>query len=1298
MASPMPSAPVGNWGGNGQAMPPQPPSGPADMDDAGVQIRTMGLKVIYAFADSGESFLARHSELLTVQTVPIDEKTTVGMVDLKLCAQAVVKCSPELLSDATRDFAVYAYDYSEPDEPLVGQGFLGWIMNNTDGKRIIGRTTRNPLSVFSGGVKEILEIKLKLKPVAAMTQPRYEVEPRPDARHSYQRSESHMSVEIQPTRHNDGALTPNSHAEWASFMQSNQQMGNQQHPQNVASPHHLPQHHNEFQHQPQPPPQQRQQMQRSNSFAYNGPPQQQVQNSQLQQTIPQPPMQNSEGPNRVAPTLVDTATDTQVNPPSRPSSRASNISKKSRSTGRPRGRPRKQPRAETQGNTSGYEDGTDGDDGPAKKKRATMTQVTGNINAPFGGGCGPLRVTASTAGSLRTLRPAGISQDPSMGSHMQDVPRAPTPVPDRGPSMPQGGKATKGSKLRRQSTLSQAATPPSQPQFSEPPFAMSPSQQDGRSPDSEAVSPNFSEDSPAAIGSSPPVPRTTSFVRSSPPASSPILPPMRMPMPMPQHDSGFMSGGVDDLFDGDIMKPLPKPVATAPKQSKGRKTNRNETKEQIDESGIPIQVFQLAEHVPSEIDTAPKIRKQLPPKAPTSTPSTEPSLPPLQHAVSESNMTVPPQPAGKEPSPQQEEPVVVIKPDVDMDSQSAPSFEAPQSEDSLDMRLEQLVQAVQDKAPDVVLPEPSTLAPIAADVFALPSAPPSLSRSTSEFSQALPMVPASDPIGPIALPALPLPDITSFSEAPCPPSDAFQPPRSPTQAQKANKNYVKKKAIREKLLQAIESGQTPMYCNNCGAIETPTWRKIWSQEHEGVPEFTEFSDKPGRITAILVLERDDEDKVTKYQVIKKGLAPHEDKSEWKWHMLCNPCGIWLCKWKAHRPSEKWEKDRSRLSQQRRPRGTGRAPRPPRTKKSDSANPLNPTSEAYFTTDPIGPEDRGISPMDESRSRGISQVSNANEASQRSVSQLSMSQPPDYQGSQPASPGHASNPGSTHSRGSGTAKSPITLDNTDVVQDMGGTRRLLFPSPRKEGVAKVLGEVAVNVVQTAPELNVSAEAAQSKESTDKSSKDEAQKDTGSNKENLAIPDDDLEDLFRSPIGRPSTPPPRERPANSGPFKTPTRPTPSHRPITRSVTRSVSRSLRSGDMLRSPMAMRRTPMRTPRSARGQIRRSPRLHHEEFSQMEMALEEYLSSQPVDHQYDSDMLEAMNRALAESMNAPGSSFDITSMMMDSDCQLEFGDLLDSPSKPTPRPARQTNDYEDWETWEKNMRERQAADDAARD
>lgn len=1199
------------------------------------------------------------------------------MVDLKICAQAIARCSPELLNDVTRDFAVYAYDYSEPDEPLVGQGLLGWIINNADDKRIIGRATRNPLSVFSNGVKDILEIKFKLKPVAAMVQPSYDHEPKADFQHSYQRSGSQTSVEMQPLRPADGPRPPASYAEWNTLMQSNPQMANPHphHPPRVASPHlppqaQPPQHHNPY---PQP-------IQRSNSFTYNAPPPPPPQQQQLVHIEPHPqPTQNSEGPNRVAPTPVDTATDTQVNPPSRPSSRASNRSRKSKPTGRPRGRPRKQPRIDSQGNTSGYEDGTDGDDGPAKKKRATMTQVTSNLNTPFGGGPESLRVAASTSGSLRTLRPMGMPTETPVGVHMQDVPRAPTPVPERGPTKAPAGKSA-GSKLRRQSTLSQAATPPSQPQFSEPPFALSPSQQDGRSPvDSEAASPMYSEDSAGAIGSSPPVPRNTSFVRSSPPPSSPILPPMRMPMPQP--DSGFMSGGIDDLFEDDTSKQAP------PKPTRTAALKTNVTKERRSRSGIPIQVFQLSQNPSSEADFARNNSIQpAAPRPPTSTPSQEPTLPPLAAPVSDPRPMMappPPQQAGKEPSPQPEEPVVALKLEVvETDAQGAPSPEYRQTPDLLESGLEQLAQAVRNMedqpatsmeiqpAKDVesqpALPEPMTTVSNTELPLALPS--------TLGTALALPTVPASDPIGPLALPTLPLPDVTSFSEAPCPPSDALQPPKSPQALSRSNKNYVKKQAIREKLLNAIANGQTPMYCSNCGAIETPTWRKIWTQEHKGVPEFTEFSDKPGKITAILVLDRDADEKPTRYQVIKKALAPKEERKPWNEHMLCNPCGIWLSKWKCHRPMDKWEKDGSRLSQQRRPRGAGRAPRPPRSKKA-GASQANPTSEAYLPTDPLGLEDRGISPMDdESRSRGVSQVSNANETSEKSCQQ------PGQGGSRSASPGNVSNPGSTHSRGSGTMKSPITLDNADDAPNMGTTRRLLFPSPRKEGVAKVLGEVAINIVQTATSSNEPTESAQLMASVKEPSKDDVSQQPGENKENLAIPDDDLESLFRSPaIPRPSTPPPRDRAANSGPFKTPTRPTPSHRPITRSVTRSVSRSLRSGDLFRSPVGVRRTPTRTPRSAKGTIRRSPRLHQDEFAQMEIALEEYLKTQPMDPEYDADMLEAMNRALAESMNSTA-NFDITGMVLDSNCHIEFGGLLGSPSRPSPRAPPQTTDFDDWE------------------
>lgn len=101
-----------------------------------------------------------------------------------------------------------------------------------------------------------------------------------------------------------------------------------------------------------------------------------------------------------------------------------------------------------------------------------------------------------------------------------------------------------------------------------------------------------------------------------------------------------------------------------------------------------------------------------------------------------------------------------------------------------------------------------------------------------------------------------------------------------------------------------------------------------------------------------------------------------------------------------------------------------------------------------------------------------------------------------------------------------------------------------------------------------------------------------------------PEDELEqELFGTPPARPSTPRPR---AAAGPFKTPTRPTPSHRPITRSISRSIrsSRNIAGSPSQVFAHPFERTPTKTPRS--GEInflhpssaskRRSPR-HGDQF-----------------------------------------------------------------------------------------------------
>jgi hypothetical protein len=98
---------------------------------------------------------------------------------------------------------------------------------------------------------------------------------------------------------------------------------------------------------------------------------------------------------------------------------------------------------------------------------------------------------------------------------------------------------------------------------------------------------------------------------------------------------------------------------------------------------------------------------------------------------------------------------------------------------------------------------------------------------------------------------------------------------------------AKKAAIRQKLEQAIANGEMPPFCSNCGAIETPTWRKAWSQEHHGAPGYYEYSDEPGRVTAIVILGRNNEGQPNLYQLIKKFLGPGENQTDWNEFLLCN---------------------------------------------------------------------------------------------------------------------------------------------------------------------------------------------------------------------------------------------------------------------------------------------------------------------------------------------------------------------------------------------------------------------------
>ncbi|KAJ0117138.1 hypothetical protein J7T55_003555 [Diaporthe amygdali] len=1064
-------------------LPPQ--SQPQEAD--GTQMRPMGLKVNYTFERDQQNCLARWPHTLQIQTVPVDERTTIGVVDLRICLQAIAQCSPEIVNQPDKDYAVYALDYSEDDIPLVGQGMLSWGLDQTaaspEQKLVTGRVTKNMLAIFGNGIKETLEVKLKLNSVPRMQ--------RPQTSHNSEMQRGYGSNAPTPT-------PTDTASEWSSFMQSNPGFGRPTNGPSMPSPNLAPARFGTPIQMPSPAPDSRPEQFAPLPAAPTPPP--------PGATGPQPvaPMSSfASAPSSQGPPPENASASSKSNAPGAPAptkkpKRSSSKAPNKKKTGNPRGRPPKRPRQDA-GDTSALEDATDGDE-PAKKKRAKTTKADWPKGAPLDSAPGSLRVAASTSGSLRTMRPAASGPSGVGGSHLQEIPRAPTPVPGQAPPRPLS-KPLSQAQSRRPSVLGYDGStryqvfdggipgPPGQD-------ARSPSESIAQSPQ-QAYTP---EESPADIGSSPPVPRSARSMRSSPPLSSPVLP----PMPMPQPDSGFMSGGFDSLADYDdiaLANSLP-PRSEDPSVAEAPRPGAANRPKAVTKAGMMI-IEQVCpgppELLPQQSIYKPKSTSQALSKKPRGTASEPP----------------------------------------------APEAAALQSiEDPEDGILRLLDQPMADGLPTAHSMEEAHALPAMSEPPRFPSHRPSTADAT--VSAAKPPVAASDPgvPEPTNLP------YCSFEE------EEDQAPPS--------KNISRKQSIKAKLEKAIEAGQMPTFCSNCGAISTPTWRKVYSQHCEGSPEFPVFSDKPGCITAIIITKRDENEKPLEYQVIKKALGPTEDKSKWSEDMLCNSCGIWLSKFKNHRPEDRWEADPAQIGK---PRKKNNGKSRPKKGKAQNKGTANLTSEAYFTTDPIGPPDEGSSPE------------NGEEVM---LLRGPTTEPPSRErGSKSQSAGPSDSltcsdrRGSSKSQDNGMAQAPAAEDT----EDLGRTRRLLFPSPKKDGQPKVLGEVAINIVKTSPSYERSRKVAMEQENM--------YLDIDGDLKLLATPkpgartaqaDDDMADLFGTPP-RPSTPPPMER--NNGHFKTPTRPTPSHRPITRSVSKSI-RSARS--VAKSPghalHTLQQTPTKTPR----------------------------------------------------------------------------------------------------------------------
>lgn len=797
------------------------------------------------------------------------------------------------------------------------------------------------MALFGKGNSDTLEVRLKLTAVPKMHRvdgPRGHIEPQ----HHHSRS---FHSQPDTTR-----------SEWNSLIQSNPGLG---HSVNVSRfpspsiPHARMDASGPDARYAEPRPESRQFQQDRPTSAAPAPLPAPAEESlpqlpQLPQSQPQPSQPTQLAP---APTSDIVGGPEKPTRPSRPSSRASRAKAP---TGRPRGRPRKKP-LET-GHTSGAEM-TDADDAPQRKRAKVMTQVDYNTTAAFAQHPDSLRVAASTSGSLRNMRPVGSVGGMPAEHHLQDVPRAPTPVPNAPQQklLPQAGLPRKDSMIGFDMYQMQASQPNLHTSMG---MRMS---QDARSPtESVAQSPDqgYTPDlSPGDLGSSPPVPRTSAYPQSSPAPSSPTLPPV---------DSGFMSGGIEDFFDeDDLAQDLPRQDGLPdmlPKLPPQKPAARRPNKQEIfSETGYSQpQTFSFQEVHPGPQELLPQTsmfkphgkakalnRLQAAPFEPKGPPPPV-VLPPTRRQLQLQRSNTAPLPPRSEPRPgaeslpvskatfdvlvesveeaddhnptsQVKEPVVqsnepTVQPQTSADLSASVESNEPQTAASVNHPTRNTeppvagITAVEARIaeypadelpvaePGPPQPEPElrlrlhalSAPPVAAKAASSSDAPvqapgvllpPMRSASPRTKSLPAPPVPASDPVGHTFLTLPQLPEVPR-SEGPSPSGEDGEQP-------KYNKNLVKKQSIKDRLETAIAKGEMPPFCNNCGAIETPTWRKIWTQEHHGVPGFHEFSDKPGCVTCIDILERGPDGQPTLYRLVKKNLGGDDLRVDWKELLLCN---------------------------------------------------------------------------------------------------------------------------------------------------------------------------------------------------------------------------------------------------------------------------------------------------------------------------------------------------------------------------------------------------------------------------
>lgn len=480
-----------------------------------IPTRPMRVKISYTFDEN--NCLARIHDVMNIPVVPIDEGNHVGVIELQHCIRAITAASPELVSRlGDGDFTIYAFDYSEPDTPLVGQGALSSLLNASmptpqSQSMITGRVCKNVMAMLKSGPKETLEVKLRLMPLSRpaqldfsrhmdslrTTSPAMSSGFDPNAwnasmQQSKMQQRTNDYFNFETTRSSDDKLVD----DIFGFGSVSGGSDGQQHPGGVGIPE-----------TPTDP-----------ALAFNPA----FPHSAPGSRAGSPMMVSDSNTHSTAlrhqsfsghPSNFDDAS----RPGSRASVRSEAGSSRHQRQASTQSLPQHQP-LQTETKVYYNEDGQ-------PRKRAKVVQADWRGKSSFGSRSSDLRVNAATAASMHMHRP--IPKRPTApGSNLEPPPRVPTPVPRMNRSQPQPQQLNPRRSMLRQASTADSDFISDMDNFSDAIMSSPEEDSPGNSVNAEGTPPEIPSSPPVFAGINMPQP-------SSP--GLPTLPPPRIA------DSGYMS-------------------------------------------------------------------------------------------------------------------------------------------------------------------------------------------------------------------------------------------------------------------------------------------------------------------------------------------------------------------------------------------------------------------------------------------------------------------------------------------------------------------------------------------------------------------------------------------------------------------------------------------------------------------------------------------------------------------------------------------------------------------------------------